>query len=163
MNGWPEPVERVSAFLRHAGAEARIEEFPSGTATAEEAADALGCDLRQIVKSLVFVCDSNNVLAMVPGDRKADSGKVAGAVGAAKARIADAERVTAATGFAPGAVAPFPLQAVARVLIDRTLLTHQIVWIGAGSARHMAGLPPSELVRLSRAQPLDLVRDDYHH
>ena len=49
---WPEPVERVSTALREAGAEARIEEFSSGTPTAEEAAGAVGCELRRIVKSL---------------------------------------------------------------------------------------------------------------
>jgi Cys-tRNA(Pro) deacylase len=150
----------VSAFLRKAGAEARIEEFPAGAATAQDAADAVGCDLGRIVKSLVFVCDNHNVIAMVPGDRKADAAKIAQAVGAERAKVADAERVVAATGFEPGAVAPFPLRAVTRVLIERTLLTHDVVWVGAGSSRHMAGLPPSELVRLAGAQPLDLVRDD---
>jgi len=79
---WPEPVERVAAYVRHAGAEARIEEFPAGTPTARAAAEAVGCALRQIVKSLVFECDRRPVLAMVPGDRRADAGKVATATGA---------------------------------------------------------------------------------
>ena len=51
---WPEPVERVAAFLRAAGAEARVEEFRGGTPTARDAADAVGCELAQIVKSLLF-------------------------------------------------------------------------------------------------------------
>ena len=55
---WPEPVERVSSFLREAGAEARIEAFADNTLTAAEAASAVGCDLDQIVKSLVLVSDS---------------------------------------------------------------------------------------------------------
>ena len=54
---WPDSVGRVSAFLRETGAEARIEEFAEGTPTAQAAADAVGCDLAQIVKSLVFLCD----------------------------------------------------------------------------------------------------------
>ena len=53
-NPWPEPVERVSAFLRQMGVESRVEEFSEGTPTAADAARAVGCKLGQIVKSLVF-------------------------------------------------------------------------------------------------------------
>jgi Cys-tRNA(Pro)/Cys-tRNA(Cys) deacylase len=156
---WPEPVERVAAFLRTAGAEARLEELESGTATAEDAARAAGCPLAQIVKSIVVVCDQRPVLVLVPGDRRADLEKIAGAAGAAEARIARAAEVEAATGFAPGSVAPFPLPRIKTVLIDRTLLTHDLVWIGAGSPSHLAALPPAELVRLARALPMDAVQD----
>ncbi len=160
MADWPQPVERVTAFLREAAAEARVEEFPEGTPTAQAAADAVGCELRKIVKSLVFDCDGRPVLAMVPGDRRADARKVARAAGAERARVAGPEQVEELTGFEPGAVAPFPLPKIERVYIDRTLLVHDIVWIGAGSPRHMAGLLPVELVRLSHAQPFDLAADD---
>ena len=54
VGAWPEPVERVSSFLRESGVEARIHEFPDGTASAQDAADAVGCELGQIVKSLVL-------------------------------------------------------------------------------------------------------------
>jgi prolyl-tRNA editing enzyme YbaK/EbsC (Cys-tRNA(Pro) deacylase) len=158
---WPEPVERVSSFLRDAGAEARIEEFASGTPTAQAAAEAVGCELDQIVKSLVLMCDGRPVVALVPGDRRGDPEKVARAVGAEQARIAKADEVTRATGFEPGAVAPFPLPAVHAILMERTLLRHQLVWVGAGSSRHMAGLSPAELARLARAKPGDVVTD-YH-
>jgi prolyl-tRNA editing enzyme YbaK/EbsC (Cys-tRNA(Pro) deacylase) len=156
---WPEPVERVAAFIRSAGAEARIEEFPEGTPTAQAAADAVGCELRQIVKSLVFTCGERILLVMVPGDRRADSTKVATAGGCEKARVAGPELVVEATGFEPGAVAPFPLRRVDRVFLERSLLALERVWIGAGSTRHMAALAPSDLVRLARAQPLDAVED----
>ena len=159
MTAWPEAVERVAAFLRESGAEARLEEFPEGTPTARDAARAVGCDLSQIVKSLVFDCGGKPVLVLVPGDRRADPGKVAAATACAKAVVAPAGLVEQATGFAPGAVAPFPLPAVEQVLIDRTLLAHDLVWIGAGSSSHMAGLAPSELVRLARARPMDAVQD----
>ncbi len=157
---WPEPVERVAAFLRDTGAEVRIQEFAAGTPTAAHAARAVGCDLRNIVKSLVFECDGRPVLAMVPGDRRADAAKVAAAVGAAQAQIASPARVRETTGFEPGAVAPFPLPHIARVLLDRNLVLLDRVWIGAGSTRHLAGLAPAELVRLSRAALLDITADD---
>ena len=156
---WPEPVERVSSFLRDAGADGRIEEFSSGTPTAADAAAAVGCGLDQIVKSLVLVCDEKPVVALVPGDRRADPAKVARAAGAESARVAQADEVEKATGFAPGAVAPFPLPGVETVLMDRTLLRHPLVWVGAGSSSHMVGLAPIELGRLARARPSDVVKD----
>jgi prolyl-tRNA editing enzyme YbaK/EbsC (Cys-tRNA(Pro) deacylase) len=152
-------VQRVSSFLRDAGADARIEEFSSGTPTALEAAAAVGCELDQIVKSLVLVCDGRAVVALVPGDRRGDPAKVARAAGTENARIAKADEVEQATGFAPGAVAPFPLPRVETVLMERTLLKHPLVWAGAGSPRHLVGLPPGDLGRLARARPLDIVTD----
>ena len=159
MEAWPEPVERVSAALREAGAEAHIEEFASGTLTAEDAAQAVGCELVQIVKSIVFDCDGKAVLVLVPGDRRADARKVAALTGARRARVARPEQVEEATGYEPGAVAPFPLRSVERVLLDRSLLSAGVVWVGAGSARHMAGLSAPELMRLSRAQAVDVADD----
>jgi prolyl-tRNA editing enzyme YbaK/EbsC (Cys-tRNA(Pro) deacylase) len=157
---WPEPVERVAAYLRHAGAEARVEEFPAGTPTAQDAADAVGCELPRIVKSILFECDGRPVLVMVPGDRRADARKVASAAGAQRAKVASPERVREISGFEPGAVAPFPLPRVERAVIDRRLLTADRVWVGAGSTRHMAGLKPAELARLAHARPLDVAADD---
>lgn len=156
---WPEPVERVATYLREAGAEARLEELESGTATAEDAARAAGCPIGQIVKSIVVVCDGRTVVALVPGDRRVDLKKVARAAGAAEARIARAAEVEDATGFAPGTVAPFPLPNVDRVLIDLNLLGHDVVWVGAGSPVHMAAINPGVLVRLARAQPIDAVEE----
>jgi len=157
---WPEPVERVSAYLRQAGAEARIEEFDAGTPTAADAARAVGCKPSRIVKSLVFECDGKPVLALVPGDRRADPTKIAAAVGAERAGVVSADRVRAITGFEPGAVCPFPLPNVDTVLLERTLLGADRVWVGAGSTRHMAGLAPGELLRLARAVPRDIAADD---
>jgi prolyl-tRNA editing enzyme YbaK/EbsC (Cys-tRNA(Pro) deacylase) len=154
---WPEPVERVSAVLRAAAVEARIEEFADGTPTAREAAKAVGCDLSQIVKSLIFVCDGAFVLALVPGDRRADEQAVGAAVPAQLVRVARPDEVIHATGFEPGAVAPFPQRAVTQTLMDRLLLAHEVVWIGAGSPSHMASIAPAELLRLSRARAVDLV------
>ena len=159
MSDWPEPVERVVSFLRSSGTEAVVEEFPQGTPTAADAAEAVGCELRQIVKSLVFTCGTRNVLVMVPGDRRADGKKVAAAAGCDKAKVASGEVVLETTGFEPGAVAPFPLRRIDRVFVDRSFLALDRVWVGAGSTRHMAALAPVDLVRLARAEPLDAVED----
>lgn len=154
---WPEPVQRVADFLLAARAEARLEEFPEGTPTAEDAARAAGAELAQIVKSIVFDCEGLPVLVLVPGDRRADGSKVAAAVGRDRARVATAAQVVQATGFEPGAVAPFPLPAIDHVLIDRTLLAHEEVWIGAGSPNHLVCLRPAELAELAKARQMDAV------
>ena len=156
---WPEAVKRVSSFLREAGAEARIEEFAGGTPTAADAAAAVGCELAQIVKTLVLFCDDGPVVALVPGDRRCDLEKVARATGTEHARVATAKEVTDVAGVGPGAVAPFPLPRVAAVIVDRSLLRHRLVWAGAGSPHHIMGLPPAELVRLAKARPVDVVED----
>jgi Cys-tRNA(Pro) deacylase len=156
VDEWPEPVERVAAVLRARGVDARLEEFEHGTRTAADAAKAVGCEEKQIVKSLVFVCDGYAVLALVPGDRRADAAKVAAAAGAGYARVARPEEVLAATGFEPGAVAPFPVPRVARVLLERELLRNETIWAGAGSARHVVGLAPVDVVRLTNANIADL-------
>ena len=157
---WPEPVERVARFLRESLAESRVEEFADGTPTAAAAAEAVGCSLGQIVKSLVFKCNERSLLVLVPGDRRADPAKVSAEAGCQKAKVAGAEDVVKATGFEPGAVAPFPLVSVEQVFVDQSLLTHEVVWVGAGSTRHMAVLPTRELVRLTKAAPADLVTAD---
>jgi prolyl-tRNA editing enzyme YbaK/EbsC (Cys-tRNA(Pro) deacylase) len=156
---WPEPVERVAAFLREAGAEARLEQFDVGTPTARGAAEAVGCTLEQIVKSIVLVCDGAPVMALVPGDRRGDVTKVAHLMGAERARIANPDEVEAATGFTPGAVGPFALAAGTRILVERSLLSSPILWVGAGSDRHMAALTPVELLRLTRGEAVDLVQE----
>jgi len=153
---WPEPVARVAEFLKRAGVDARVEEFPEGTPTAGTAAKAVGASRAQIVKSLVFVCDGRPILALVPGDRRADENKVAAAAGARNARVARPDEVLAATGFEPGGVAPFPASGISRVVMAGELLAHDRVWIGAGSERHMAGLSPVDLAQLTQARTAEL-------
>ncbi len=156
---WPEPVERVAVFLRASGAESRLEEFTSAAASAQGAAEAIGCDLDQIVKSLVFICDDRPVLALVPGDRRADPAKVGAAAGATEVRVARPPEVVAATGVPPGGVGPFPPPAGVPVLVERTLLSRTVVWVGAGSDRHMAMVSPPELVRLTQGSTVDVVQE----
>ena len=156
---WPEAVERVSEAFRASGVEARIEEFADGTPTAEAAAAAVGCDLRRIVKSLVFDCDGSWVLVLVPGDRRVDAQKVARATSANRARVAGAAQVRDVTGYEVGAVAPVALARVSRVLLDGRMPTQGTLWVGAGSPRHMAGLPASELARVTRAEVVDVAED----
>jgi Cys-tRNA(Pro) deacylase len=156
MSHWPDAVERVASVLRTAGVEAHIEELPQGTSTARDAAAAVGCRLEQIVKSLVVVADGAYVLVLVPGDRRLDERVVAELLGAREVRLARADEVVHATGFEPGGVAPFPQRAVTQVLMDSSLLVHDVVWAGAGTDVQVVALPPLDLQRLARARAVDL-------
>ena len=80
----------------------------------------------------MLVCDGVPVVALVPGDRKADTGKVARLVEARRVAVARPQEVVDATGFSPGAVSPFPLERVTAVLVERTLLRHGTLFAGAG-------------------------------
>jgi prolyl-tRNA editing enzyme YbaK/EbsC (Cys-tRNA(Pro) deacylase) len=159
MSEWPNAVERVVRVIRDAKVEARVEEFSEGTPTADDASRATGAPLAQIVKSLVFSCDGRAVVVLVPGDSRADVGKIGRAAGCLRVKSAGPDAVAEATGFPAGGVAPFPLPRIETILIDRSLLTHELVWIGAGSERHMAALAPADLLRLSRARPIDAVAE----
>lgn len=133
------------------------------TPSAEDAARAAGAQLPQIVKSVVCDCDGRTVLVLVPGDRRVDLAKVAAAAGVRRARIVPRELVKLRTGFDAGAVAPFPLPSGTTVFLEQSLLSHDYVWIGAGSTRHLARLRAGELARLSRARQMDAVLDDKYH
>jgi prolyl-tRNA editing enzyme YbaK/EbsC (Cys-tRNA(Pro) deacylase) len=156
VSSWPEPVERVARVLRDAHVETRIEEFADGTPTADAAAQAVGCELGQIVKSLVFTSARGYVVALVPGDRRADRNRIAREAGVERVKTAGPEDVVRATGFEAGGVAPFPLPGIDLVLADRRLLASREVWFGAGTDRHMAALAPPELFRLARAREADV-------
>jgi prolyl-tRNA editing enzyme YbaK/EbsC (Cys-tRNA(Pro) deacylase) len=70
--------------------------------------------------------------------------------------VARPDEVLAATGFEPGGVAPFPVPGISHVVMAEELLAHDLVWIGAGTERHMAGLSPVDLAHLTQAQTADL-------
>src|SRR5262245_30157205 len=157
--GLPEPVARVARFLAESRAEARLQELRRSTASAEDAASAIGCRLDEIVKTLLVLCDDDPVVVLLPGSRRLDLSKVARAAGAESSRIAPPALAREVTGFEVGGIAPLPPARVRAVLADRSLLSAPILWVGAGSDRHMAAIAPAELVRLARAETADLCQE----
>jgi prolyl-tRNA editing enzyme YbaK/EbsC (Cys-tRNA(Pro) deacylase) len=142
-------LARVRAFLEaNSLAEGLIAFGDRSTKTCELAAAAVGCEVGQIVKSLVFTADGRPLLALVAGDRRGDTDAIADLVGAARVRIADAETVRAATGYAIGGVSPYDLPADLTVLIDDSLTRFDIVYTAAGT--------PSSMVRIDRDVLFDL-------
>lgn len=142
--------ERVRTYLEAHGLSDGLVEFEQSTKTAQMAADAMGCDLGQIVKSLVFVVGNRPVLALVAGDRRGDSEAIAELMGGETARFADAATVRSATGYAIGGVSPFDLPSELPVLFDDSLERFEIVYPAGGT--------PSAMVRMLRCDLLELTR-----
>lgn len=140
--------ERVRAFLAERGLAEGLTEFETSTKTAAAAADAMGCELGQIVKSLLVIVDGAPVLALVAGDRRGDLDAIAAESGGTRARMADADAVRATTGYAIGGVSPFDLPEELPVLIDDSLGRFEIVYPAAGT--------PSSMVRLRLEDLLDV-------
>lgn len=149
-------VVRVTDAARAAGLEIVVERFPEGTRTAADAARAVGCDVAQIVKSLVFVAGDEPVLALVSGSNRVDLGKLASAVGAAEARRADGDEARSATGFAIGGVPPFGHTGTVTVVVDRDLLAHDRLWAAAGMPDAVFPITPDDLMRSSGGRVVDL-------
>jgi Cys-tRNA(Pro) deacylase len=125
-------LTRVIAAAASAGLAIEVVRFPQETRTAAEAARAVGCDVAQIVKSLVFMADGEPVIALLSGADRLDPSRLAAATGASEVRRADADEARAATGFAIGGVPPFGHARPLTVLIDERLLAHEVVWAAAG-------------------------------
>ena len=146
---------RVQAALIAAGVEARIEEFPSSTRTAQEAAATVGTTVGQIVKSLVFLAGDSPVVALVSGVNRLDTQRLAALSGAAIGK-ADADAVRQATGYSIGGVPPIGFPVPIPTFIDRDLLQYDVVWAAAGTPRHVFPIAPQELVRITGGQVADL-------
>jgi prolyl-tRNA editing enzyme YbaK/EbsC (Cys-tRNA(Pro) deacylase) len=129
---WPEPVERIAALLRESGTQGRLEQLPAGVDEAPGPA----------LRAAGFDCDRRTLVALVPAERAIDRDKLAAA-----ARC---------TALVPAPLPPFPFQR-ARVFLDPSVLSAGTVWVEAGSPRHVLGLAPSQLARLTRAETADLV------
>ncbi|HET6951060.1 MAG TPA: YbaK/EbsC family protein [Acidimicrobiales bacterium] len=128
-----------------------VREFPAGTRTAEDAARAIGVDVGQIVKSLVFRVGDEVVVALVSGPNRLDEGRLAAAAGGAPAGVsrADAKLVREATGYPIGGVPPFGHARPLPTFVDEDLLRYEVVWAAAGTPRHVFALTPADLVRVS--------------
>lgn len=155
----------VSAAAAVLGMAIEVVEFPDGTRTAQDAADAIGVELGQIVKSLVFAVGegpkadgSSIVVALVSGDHLLDERKLAAAAGTRKAWRVDADAVRAATGFPVGGVPPFGHPAPLRTFVDETFDRFDVVWAAAGTPHHVFAASPTALITATSAIRSDLAK-----
>jgi Cys-tRNA(Pro) deacylase len=151
-------VARVTQAARDAGLEIEVRKFPEGTKTAQDAADAIGVTVGQIVKSLVFGVDDEIVMALVSGVNQLDEKKLAAAAGGAKCIRVDADAVREATGYAIGGVPPFGHSTQLRVFVDPDLLQYDEVWAAAGTWNDVFGANPNDIVRVTGGVVTDLKR-----
>jgi prolyl-tRNA editing enzyme YbaK/EbsC (Cys-tRNA(Pro) deacylase) len=151
-------VERVVAAARELGLEIEPRTFPEGTKTAQDAADAIGVELGQIVKSLIFAVDGELVLAYVSGANRLDERLLAAAAGGSACERVDADAVRGATGFPIGGVPPFGHTTKLRIFIDPDLLQFDEVWAAAGTWHDVFGIEPHKLVEASGGVVTDLKR-----
>ena len=148
-------LARVRAALDAAGIAVDIREMPGSTRTA---ADAVGCALDQIAKSIIFHgMDSGQVLLfLTAGGNRVDPDKAAALAGEPLGR-ADAALVRARTGFAIGGVAPVGHLTPLRAFLDPRLADFAQVWAAAGTPRHVFAIAPDRLQAVTGAQPGEFV------
>ncbi len=133
-------------------------EFPEGTRTAEDAARAIGVEVGQIVKSLVFAVDGTPVVALVSGSNQLDEHKLATAAGGQSSSRVDANAVREATGFPVGGVPPLGHRQALRIFVDADLLAYDEVWAAAGTPHVNFGVSPTVLVEAVGGKVCDLAR-----
>ena len=131
---WPEAVERIAAFLRSAGVEGRLEESLPGA----------GPPAGQMLRVDGFDAEGATVVALIPADRAVDRQKLAAA--------------TKSSEVKPTPPTVFPFQGVG-VFMDQSVLSFESIWLEAGSPRHLLGLSPAQLARVTNAETLDLVTE----
>jgi prolyl-tRNA editing enzyme YbaK/EbsC (Cys-tRNA(Pro) deacylase) len=148
-------VARVRAALLAAGHADTIAAFPDGTRSAADAAAAVGCDVAQIAKSIVFRAGARAVLVIASGANRVDMGKVAAAIGQPVKR-ADGAWVRDTTGFAIGGVSPVGHLAPPVLLLDADLVALTEVWAAAGSPQHVFRTTPADLLRITGAAVADV-------
>ena len=151
-------VARVVDAGEALGLDIQTRRFPEGTKTAQDAADAIGVAVGQIVKSLVFAVDGEIVMAYVSGANQLDEKKLAIAAGGAKCARVDADAVRAATGFPIGGVPPLGLATQLRIFMDPDLLHYDEVWAAAGTWNDVFPIDPRDLQRVTNGVVVEIKR-----
>lgn len=148
-------VDRFLEAAEAAGVSVQIRRFPEGTRTAPDAAWAVGCQVGQIVKSLVFVADGTPFIALTSGANRADPTRLAALIGAREVRRAAPEEAREATGFAIGGTPPFGHPNRLRVLMDADLPEYDVLWAAAGAPDAVFPISPPELLAATGAEVAD--------
>ncbi len=158
LSALPDGVQRVMRELQAQGHPHAPQMLDDAARTAQQAADALGIEVGQIAKSIIFRRKSDDVAVLVvtSGDRRVDEKKVDALVG--KTGRADADFVKAATGFSIGGVSPFAHATEPVTLIDRELFRFNEIWAAAGHPHAVVMLTPQDLERLTGAPVADVVQ-----
>ena len=151
-------VGEVRDFLGAHGLETEIHSFAESTENAFLAAQALGVELGQIVKSVIFLADGKPVLVLMSGDMNSDTKKLKKLIGAKKIRIADAETVLAVTGYPVGAVPPMAHRQAMPTYIDESLARFPQIYPAGGATNNMFATTFDQLLQLTEAQIISVAK-----
>ena len=138
--------------------EVEVKEFPDGTKTAADAAEAIGCDVAQIASSIAMRADDTLVVTVTSGANRVSEAKLADLLGLAETDVAmaDAGEIKAALGWSIGGVPPFCHDAEVPVFLDGTLTEFETVWAAAGTPEAVFPIDPEELRALADAEVADV-------
>ncbi len=150
-------IERVRAAADAAGLSEPIVELADSARTAADAAAAVGCDVDQIAKSMIFDADGQLVLALTSGSNTVDGAKLAALAGTSECGRAKPNDVRSTTGFAIGGVSPLGHLQPIRCWIDPHLLDFDTVWVAAGTPHHVLEIPTERLVEITGGTVADFV------
>lgn len=148
---------RAEEFAEMAGERHEIDidvhEFPEGTKTANDAAEAIGCEVAEIASSIVFEVDDRVVVVITSGANRVSEAKLSTALDASEAdvSIADAETIKNTLGWSIGGVPPFCHASEVPVLLDETLTDYETVWAAAGTPSAVFPIDSETLLEISEA------------
>lgn len=154
-------TERVRTALLALGLPAELRQFNASTHTAQDAANAVGCELGQIVKTLYFSADGRPTLALVAGDQQADTAKLAAilGIGRKKLKMGAPEEVLAHTGYPVGGVAPVGSTHPCDIVVDSTLKRFERIWAAAGNTNTVFPAATDALVGAINGQWAEITRE----
>jgi len=152
-------AQRVQELLRALGSDAQVHEMADSTRTSAEAAAAIGCEVAQIAKTVVFRADDTTVVVLASGADRVDTKKLKAVTGARKVDRADADAVRAATGYSIGGVSPIGLPAGVTLLLDKQLANFDVVWAAGGTPFAVFPTTFDELLAMTSGQPADCRQD----
>ena len=157
MSGLKQSARTVQDALASSGLHCRVVQLPASTRTAKEAANAIGCSVAQIAKSIVFKTSQTGraVLVIASGINRVNEKVVARSIGEALEK-ASADFVRESTGFAIGGVPPCGHARALVVFIDRDLLDLEVIWAAAGTPNAVFSIQPKDLMRVADAEVLDI-------
>ena len=150
-------IEKVQSYLDQYDLGLKIIELKESTSTCELAAAALGVEVGQIAKTLVFLADGQPVLVVASGDRKINSGKLKRLLKVAKVRMADPNTVLAVTGYPIGGVCPLALPCSLPILLDSTMQRFEVVYAAAGTPHSALPVTMQQLQIITGGKWADLI------
>ena len=151
-------AKKVAEAAQSLGLDIAIQEFEVSSRTAEDAANAVGCPVAQIVKSLLFLVNGQPTMVLVSGANRLDEKKLAAVCGVGKKKIkrSNADLARDVTGFAIGGVPPFGHKNKLPTYIDQDFLQFDIIWAAGGTPNAVFPISPDDLIRVTEGVVVEL-------